>query len=97
MRCIIRSVDPYHYSGFAISVKKLPIEIRAQLKEALKNLIQDPQPKKLKLEKLSGYKKPSIYTIHITSNHSHKMSFEIHGDVAVLRAVGTHKQIDRKP
>lgn len=97
MRRIIRFVDLTSYASFALSVKKLPVDIQSQLKNVLKDLIKDPQPKKLRLEKLSGYKNPGIYTVHITSNHSHKMSFEIDGDVAVLRTVGTHKEIDRRP
>lgn len=40
---------------------------------------------------------PSIFTIHATRNHSHKISFEIEGDVAIMRKIGTHKEIDRSP
>lgn len=84
-------------SSFQNDYKSLPDDIKAQLKERLKLLLEDPPPKKLRLEKLSGYKKPGIYTIHITANHSHKLSFELVGSVAVLRRIGTHKDIDRKP
>lgn len=97
MNRIIRKIDVATYPSFAISVKKLPDDIKAHLKDAMKDLLNNPQPKRLRLEKLKGNGKPPIYTIHITPNHSHKLSFEISGDVAVMRIVGTHKQIDRKP
>lgn len=97
MNRIIRAIDVASNPSFALSAKKLPDDIRQKLKEALIELLKDPQPKRLRLEKLKGNNRPPIYTIHITANHSHKLSFEIEGDVAVLRIVGTHKEIDRKP
>ena len=79
---------------------KLPPEIKQQTKDAISLLVthsRSPFPKSLRFEKLSGYKKPNIYTIHVTPNHSHKASFELRGDVAVFRQVGTHKELDRAP
>lgn len=79
---------------------KLSPEIKHQAKEAINQLLQcgtPPFPRSLNFEKLSGYKKPNIYTIHITPNHSHKASFELRGDVAVFRQIGTHKELDRAP
>lgn len=93
----IRAVDLDYYNSFRASAKKLAPGIKEHLKSALKDLVKNPQPKRLRLEKLQGNNKPPVYTIHITPNHSHKMSFEIEGDVALLRLVGTHKEIDRKP
>lgn len=97
MRVSIRSIDLGRYSSFKNSYKKLTDDIKDSLRLSLESLIIDPQPKRLRLEKLQGNNKPPIYTIHITANHSHKLSFELNGDVAVLRRVGTHKEIDRKP
>lgn len=97
MNRIIRKIDTGTYGSFAASAKRLPAEVLDHLKQALKDLIKDPQPKRIRLEKLKGNNRPPIYTIHVTPNHSHKLSFEIIGDVAVLRVVGTHKEIDRKP
>lgn len=97
MRVSIRAIDLGRYSSFKNSYKKLTDDIKDSLGLALEGLILDPQPKRLRLEKLQGNNKPPIYTIHITANHSHKLSFELNGDVAVLRRVGTHKEIDRKP
>lgn len=39
--------------------------------------------------------RPKVYTVDITSNKSHKMSFEIEGTAVTLRRVGTHREIDR--
>lgn len=84
-------------SSFQNDYRSLPADIKESFKERFKMLLDEPKPKKLRLEKLSGYKRPGIYTIHITSNHSHKLSFELVGTIAVLRRIGTHKDIDRKP
>ncbi|EBV3064560.1 hypothetical protein DOC39_22415 [Salmonella enterica subsp. enterica serovar Veneziana] len=97
MNRIIRSVDTTTYGSFSASAKKLPVEVLECLKQAVKDLLKDPQPKRIRLEKLKGNNRPPIYTIHVTPNHSHKLSFEIDGDKAILRVVGTHKEIDRKP
>lgn len=83
--------------GFARSLKSLPEDLQEEALQALKQLLGAPLPKRLRFEKLSGYKNPSIYTIHITRNHSHKVSFEIVGTTAILRKAGTHKEIDRAP
>ncbi len=76
---------------------KLSPELKQSANEAIKALLDYPQPSWIRLEKLSGYKKPGIYTIHLTRNHSHKASFEYVGDRAVFRRIGTHKQIDKTP
>lgn len=96
MNRIITAIDSGR-SSFKNSVKKLAPEIKEGLIQALKDLRADPQPARLRLEKLSGYRRPDIYTIHITTNHSHKASFELDGSIAVMRRVGTHKEIDRTP
>lgn len=96
MRLCIKQLDLVS-AAFKRSVQRLSPDIRAQLQQALKDLKKDPQPGRLKLEKLQGYKNPFIYTIHFTGNNSHKLSFELKGDVAVMRRVGTHRKIDRCP
>lgn len=92
----IRSLDVGN-PGFARCLKKLPENIRAEARQALKDLLEYPQPGYLKIEKLSGYRRPDIYTIHFTGNNSHKISFTLEGDKAIFRKVGTHKEIDRAP
>jgi len=77
--------------------KDLPQEIQNVVTEYLELLLTNHKAKKLRFEKLSGHKKPPIYTIHVTPNHSHKASMEIIDGIAKLRRIGTHKKIDRNP
>ncbi|ENU7737157.1 hypothetical protein ACE3YX_003785 [Salmonella enterica] len=97
MKRVINQIDTNTYPEFKQRLQKLPVDIRQQAQKATKDLLLNPQPKRLRLEKLRDYKEPSIYTVHVTPNHSHKMSFELRGDVAVMRKIGTHKEIDRSP
>ena len=84
-------------TSFVRSFSALPDDIAALAIEALVGLLKTPPPTRLRLHKLSGYKNPKVFTIDVTSNHSHKISLEIDGCVAILRKVGTHKEIDRAP
>jgi plasmid maintenance system killer protein len=61
----------------------------------LEDLKKVPVPSGLKFEKLKGYNRPDIYTIHINGNY--KISIEIKGDEAILRCVANHNEIDRAP
>lgn len=78
---------------FRAQLKKLAPEIQAAARQAVKDLVADPHPKKYRLEKQTK----DIWTIHVTSNHSYKLSFTLDGDIAELRKIGTHKEIDRAP
>jgi mRNA-degrading endonuclease RelE of RelBE toxin-antitoxin system len=80
---------------FEKQYKKLPPEIKAIVPEKLNDLLKQPFPAGLKFEKLKGYHRPDIYTIHVNGNY--KISFEIEGVVAKLRCVGNHNDIDRRP
>ncbi|MCB1934918.1 MAG: hypothetical protein KDF59_03130 [Nitrosomonas sp.] len=82
---------------FKRAYKSLPQDIQKQVNGALHSLMKNPRPASIRFEKLKGYRKPNIFTIHATSNHSHKVSFELDGTLAILRNVGTHKLIDRNP
>ena len=42
---------------FRKDYKRLPDEIKEEVKEALRGLVKDPIPKRLRLEKLKGYDK----------------------------------------
>lgn len=93
---VIRKFDAL--PRFKNDYQKLPPDIKKQAKDAIDLLIKTgtpPFPRSLRFEKLNGYKNPNVYTIHLTPNHSHKASFELRGDVAVFRQVGTHKELDR--
>jgi len=78
---------------FKAQLRKLPPEIQAAARQAVKDLAKDPHPKRYRLEKQTS----EVWTIHVTHNHSHKLSFELAGDTAILRKIGTHKEIDRAP
>jgi len=82
---------------FEKDYKRLAEEIRSEVDDRLRLLLSNPGAKKLRFEKLTGYKNPNINTIHATRNHSHKISFEIEGSKIRLRRVRTHKKIDRSP
>jgi mRNA-degrading endonuclease RelE of RelBE toxin-antitoxin system len=75
--------------------KGLSPELKNAAKSAIQMLKDNPHSTKIRLEKLNGYKNPSIYTIHINGHHTHKISFELQGSHAVFRRIGTHKEIDR--
>lgn len=81
--------------GFERQYKKLPPEIKKLIPDKLNDLQNTPRPAGLRFEKLKGYSNPNIYTIHITGNY--KLSFEIDGNIAHLRCVGNHNEIDRNP
>lgn len=97
MNLVIKRIDSGKYPGFKTSYQRLPDNIKIQAQEKISHLLQNPQPKHIRLEKLRGNNKPPVYSIHITGNHSHKISFELNGDTAVLRKAGTQKSIDRSP
>ncbi len=80
---------------FQKQFQKLPPEIQELVPKKLTDLKKQPFPAGLKFEKLKGYRRPDIYTIHVTGNY--KISFEIIGNLAQLRCVGNHDTIDRSP
>lgn len=91
-----KSVNP-SLPGFQRCLKKLPSEIRALADQAIVDLLDDPLPGRFGFKKLQGYKNPNIYTITIGGHHAYKLSLHIEQEIAVLRRVGTHKQIDDNP
>ncbi len=82
---------------FDSDYKRLPDEIRNEVDQALRDLVKDPMPRRLRFEKLAGHRRSPIFTIHATRNHSYKISFKLCGNTAVLRRVARHKTIDRGP
>lgn len=88
----------YQYSAaFKRDYSKLSPELQAAVDGAIEGLLQHPIAAKWRFEKLQGYRNPNIYTIHVTPNHAYKLSLERRGDIAYLRRVRTHKEIDRSP
>jgi mRNA-degrading endonuclease RelE of RelBE toxin-antitoxin system len=95
MRVALLSNKYRHRPDLTNNTKKLPHEIKQLVPEKLQDLLKNPFPAGLRFEKLKGYRRPDIYTIHITGNY--KISFEIEGTLAKLRCVGNHNDIDRTP
>jgi len=85
----------YFTSRFRRERRKLDPMLRERLDAKLKDLLRDPMPPGLRFEKLKGHHNPDIYTFHVTGNY--KVSLEIRGDLAILRRVACHDEIDRKP
>jgi|SRR5690554_1076036 len=75
---------------------KLTNELRDLVDGKLQDLTTDPRPPGLAFEKLQGYANPDVFTVHVTGNY--KVSMEIlAGNIAFLRRVGNHDEIDRCP
>lgn len=81
--------------GFLQSLKK--VKDKDMVINAIADLQKDPLPGHLDFKKLKNYKKPNIYSVMLCGNHAYKLSFQIQDGVAILRRVGTHKQIDNNP
>jgi hypothetical protein len=68
------------------------------VKGRLEDLEKDPVPTGLRMHPVTpAGVKPKIYTVDVYPNKSYKISFQLSGDELILRRVGTHKQIDRRP
>jgi predicted transcriptional regulator len=75
--------------------KSLPPEIQLAAKEAIEDVFKYPIPASRRFHVLQGFRKPKVFTIDVLANHAYKISFEIDGQNARLRRIGTHKTIDR--
>lgn len=88
-------------NGFAFAetfkrdYKKAPPEVKSALPAVLEGLKQNPQPKKLRVHSLNGCFDPRIFKADVTPNHAWQLTFHLDGEIAVLRRLGTHKQVDR--
>lgn len=76
-------------------VKKLDPVLYERVGKTLQGLLKNPRPFGLRFEKLKGYNNPDVYTVHVTGNY--KISFEIKNDIAILRRISNHNEIDRNP
>ncbi|MDX3774447.1 hypothetical protein QE250_09990 [Chromatiaceae bacterium AAb-1] len=81
--------------SFQRDYKKLTPELQEKFKIQSRKLFSANRNGTAAFEKLKGYKRPDIYTIHIEGNY--KASFEIQGTTAIFRRIGNHNKIDRKP
>lgn len=92
------TVREFAYSArFAADLKSAPADVQSAAKEALRRLQTNPAAKSLRLHPLKGVPKPAIWKIDVFANKSWQISFEMVGDRAELKRLGTHKSIDRDP
>jgi hypothetical protein len=82
---------------FQRDYKALSVDLKEAVDAAIRDLMADPIPGVRRFHSLKGYRNPRLYTIDVTSNKAYKISLEIEGEMATLRRIATHKQIDRSP
>lgn len=80
--------------AFKRDYKRLDPQLQNQVDEALVDLLKNPVPSSRRFHIIDNAR-PKVYSIDVTKNKSHKISFEIDGSACLLRRVGTHKDIDR--
>lgn len=80
--------------SFARDYKKLDPNMQKEVDEAIRDLLRDPIPQVRRMHPIDNGR-PKVFSIDVTSNKSHKISFSIDGEECLLRRVGTHKLIDR--
>lgn len=81
---------------FDSELASAPPDAQKAAHEALNALQANPKAKRLRLHALNGFK-PSIWVIDVYANHSWQVTFEMDGEIAILRRLATHKKIDRDP
>ena len=72
-------------------------DTKRAVKKALDLLQRNPQAKTLRVHPLTGYGKPTLFKIDVFANRSWQIAFEMDGQIAILRRLATHKDIDRDP
>jgi mRNA-degrading endonuclease YafQ of YafQ-DinJ toxin-antitoxin module len=77
--------------------KSCPVDVRRSAAEALRKLIGNPAANRLRMHPLNGLGKPTIFKIDVFPNRSWQISFHLSGEVAILRRLCTHKEMDRNP
>jgi mRNA-degrading endonuclease RelE of RelBE toxin-antitoxin system len=96
---------------FQREYKKLESQIQERVDGKVRDLRKNPFPAGLAFEKLKGHSNPDIYTVHVDGNYKmslhvmtvHEMEkkgfkeVKVAKTVGVLRRVGSHNEIDRKP
>lgn len=86
-----------HSVRFAADLRAAPIDVQQAALAALQLLQAHPGAKSLRLHNLKGIPKPTVWKIDVYANHAWQITFELNGQVAELKRLGTHKTIDRDP
>lgn len=74
--------------------KRLSPELQKAVDQCILDLFRSPIPSMRRAHRINN-SFPKVFSVDVTSNHSHKISFQIEGEECILRRVGTHAQIDR--
>ncbi|MDR0457843.1 MAG: hypothetical protein LBH10_02255 [Burkholderiaceae bacterium] len=82
---------------FLKELTKLDPGIQTAARDALLLLQTNPSAKTLRLHRLTGFARPSLWKIDVFSNKSYQITFEMEGAVAHLKRIATHAQLDRNP
>jgi hypothetical protein len=80
-------------SRFREEYDSLQLETRLKVDKTLKLLLANPRHPSLCVKKMHG--KPAVWEARV--DRQHRMTFEIQGDLYVLRGVGKHDETIRQP
>ncbi len=84
--------------SFKRDFSRLAPELQALVKGCIADMQQDPMPGARRAHSVTPRgQKPTIYTVDVTTNKAYKLSFQMEAVTAILRRIGTHKEIDRHP
>ena len=89
----IAGVDPT--DPFKRDLSDAAPDTRKAALAAIDKLVLHPSANSLRLHALKGQGKPTVYKIDVLPNRSWQISFHLEGEVAILRRLATHKDIDR--
>jgi mRNA interferase RelE/StbE len=76
---------------FKQDYQRLPIQIQELINKQIDYLMENPHHPSLHIKKMEGH--GSIWEARITKGY--RMTFQIHGDLCLLRRVGTHSILKR--
>lgn len=81
---------------FKRDFKSLSIDLQKQTLACIQDLGTDPIPAVRRAHSISpSGRRPQVFSVDVTPNKAYKMSFELEGNIAIVRRVGPHKEIDR--
>jgi mRNA-degrading endonuclease YafQ of YafQ-DinJ toxin-antitoxin module len=80
---------------FKKDYKALSTDVQDAVDACILDLEKDPLPAVRRGHRINAGRFPKVFSVDVFSNKSYKISFEINGKEALLRRVGTHREIDR--
>jgi hypothetical protein len=81
--------------AFERDYKRLSRDLQRAVDSCIEDLFKTPIPAARRAHRINADTNPKVFSVDVTANKSHKMSFSIDDDMCILRRVGTHGQIDR--